>query len=506
MENLDMTTRAIFGEKQVDENRSSQETEAIASTNKTGTEQRQRAVAPLAPARHSKRGTWLSVGWRALSVFPLAALAVACAGLLGEPAAGGESSFLRACSSECGGGFECISNVCTKGCVVAKDTCENANPKAVCTNASIEAGNVAVCDVACTGDSECSSLGTGFRCDTGFCRGKSLQTSIGQGGGSGTSAPKAQAGFGGAITSLGGGTATLGTGNPASAGTAAFTPSGGTAGTALPGASCRVAYREYPSGTTGIPIADGSSCGTCSCVDGSLQCAKNDECPLGSPIVACPTSVQTDPVMAETLGFIAGDSLTLNVSYGGGCSTHDFALCYESYFGDSEPPAAILRLIHDGHGDSCEAMKSTALRFDLTPLAQYYKQSNASAGGLLSTPYGLYVFGHAACDELSRAATDQLSRSISATLKTCSSTFDCQLVDTSTACSGACGAVVSRNTPVSPVSPGSVLSAAELSARVDQVNAGQCGKMAEYQCPVSLVDCAAIAMDCVNGNCVAVPQ
>lgn len=123
-------------------------------------------------------------------------LLVACGGALGQRTAGGESHFLRQCADDCGAGLECISGVCTRGCLVGEDKCTDLAAFAECTAASIEPGALAVCDVSCTSDAGCASLGAGFECASGFCRGPVLprqSPSTGNGGsgataGSGTGA------------------------------------------------------------------------------------------------------------------------------------------------------------------------------------------------------------------------------------------------------------------------------------------------------------------------------
>lgn len=425
---------------------------------------------------------WSRLALQALCALPLGLLGFACDGRLNEPGVGGESSFLRVCADQCGDGLECISNVCTQSCLMSKDSCGKLEPAASCTNASIESGSVAVCDVACTRDDDCGRLGSRFRCDAGFCRGASLGTSNGQGGGAGTSATSSR---GGSPGTSGGASGIGGASTPATIGTA-------TAG------SCRVAYKEYASGTTGIPIADGSSCGSCSCTNGTLECVKLDFCPLGSPVVPCSADLKTDAV-DERLGFIAGDSLTLSVGHGGGCATHDYALCYEQGLGDSLPGYVWLHVIHDGHGDTCEAYLTKPLRFDLTPLAGYLNQAFPSTD-LVNTAYGLYVFGDAAtCNNRVDATRDQIQRSVADTIKTCTSNADCETIDTSTSCYPTCGAVIS-NAP--SIDSGRQLSKSELSARIAAINAGQCSHTDELQCPKMAIDCAALVPACVNGQCV----
>ncbi|HEY5956058.1 MAG TPA: hypothetical protein VIV60_05870, partial [Polyangiaceae bacterium] len=329
------------------------------------------------------------IALRAIGLLPVGILAAACAGLTHEPAVGGESSFLRACSADCGDKLECVSHVCTRGCLVNKDSCADLAKNAVCTNASIESGNVAVCDVACASNAECGALGSHFSCENGYCRGKQL--------------PSGQGGAGGSTTAEGG------AGNSS-------------------GASCRVAYQDYPSGTKDIPIADGSSCGSCSCDNGTLNCTKLDTCPNGQPIVACPTSFQTDLVARESFPFIGGDSLSLTVQTGGGCATHEFKLCYDPEIFDTQPPTMSLRLIHDAHGDSCDALLNKLLHFDLSPLGRYISGSSPNAGGVVGTNYGQYAYGEATCAERQASATEQLSRSIQDVDMGCSTAADCQWV------------------------------------------------------------------------------
>ncbi|HVJ15666.1 MAG TPA: hypothetical protein VM686_09495 [Polyangiaceae bacterium] len=96
---------------------------------------------------------------------------VSCGGTVGVPQTGGESHFLVHCdSSSCGDGLSCIAGVCTRGCVVGEAECTDLAEAATCTDASIEPGAVAVCDVACSADADCSALGEEHRCDAGFCR------------------------------------------------------------------------------------------------------------------------------------------------------------------------------------------------------------------------------------------------------------------------------------------------------------------------------------------------
>ncbi len=124
-----------------------------------------------------KRGS----GWRHLTV---ALLLAACGGMLGKPTVGGESHFLRFCGDGCGAGLECVTGICTRGCLVGEAKCGDLATGAICTDASIEPGALAVCDVSCERDRDCATLGTDFTCDGGFCRGPALPVPGGHGGSS----------------------------------------------------------------------------------------------------------------------------------------------------------------------------------------------------------------------------------------------------------------------------------------------------------------------------------
>ena len=65
---------------------------------------------------------------------------------------------------------------------------------------------------------------------------------------------------------------------------------------------------------------------------------------------------------------VEGDRLRLRVSYGGGCAEHAFTLYSTRGIHQSYPPQADVYLSHDGGGDTCKALISEELRFDLSPL------------------------------------------------------------------------------------------------------------------------------------------
>lgn len=80
---------------------------------------------------------------------------------------------------------------------------------------------------------------------------------------------------------------------------------------------------------------------------------------------------------------VEGDRLHVAVTHGGGCEQHDFALYFAGHFRESDPVVANLRLGHDAKGDPCRAVVGRDLVFDLTSLAQAWRQEYGRANGTI---------------------------------------------------------------------------------------------------------------------------
>lgn len=337
-------------------------------------------------------GTFLGYTRRKFArVLGLGLLIGGCGGVTPSTQTGGESHFLRVCSDSCGGGLDCISGVCTRGCLIGEAACTDLSTKAACTDESVEPGEVAVCDVGCERDADCAPLGSTHRCTAGFCRGGA--------------------------------------------------PSDDKPDTVPRDKGCEVLHQTYASGES-TPNPGG--CGACSCQDGELSCDPL-ECEIGPLVFACPEDVVSDPVEVVSSG-ILGDELFLEVAFGGGCETHDFGVCYEPGFLESYPVQTSLHLIHDAQGDGCEAGMIESLRFDLRPLTVAYEESYQSASGLISTNYGLYAFGTLSCEERDRAVQEQTNWLVEQLQGTsCSVPEDCEWASTDTTCSARCGAEIPKS-------------------------------------------------------------
>jgi len=106
-----------------------------------------------------------------------------CAQSTKPPDVGGETHFLHACedTTGCGLGLDCVCGVCTKPCTT-DNICETSSSLATCEPAGTPNGACVnpqaspVCDVECSVNADCNSLGSGFTCEQGSCRKLSPRT------------------------------------------------------------------------------------------------------------------------------------------------------------------------------------------------------------------------------------------------------------------------------------------------------------------------------------------
>ena len=63
---------------------------------------------------------------------------------------------------------------------------------------------------------------------------------------------------------------------------------------------------------------------------------------------------------------VANDSLKVNVSYSGGCETHNFILVWPEIITQIYPPEFSIILLHNANGDVCESYINRLFEFDLS--------------------------------------------------------------------------------------------------------------------------------------------
>ncbi len=81
---------------------------------------------------------------------------------------------------------------------------------------------------------------------------------------------------------------------------------------------------------------------------------------------------------------LAGHVLEIEVSYTGGCGEHQFTLVAAPGFEESDPVQAMLQLFHNAGGDTCEAIVTETLLFDLTPLKEAWQESYGQEAGTMT--------------------------------------------------------------------------------------------------------------------------
>lgn len=239
----------------------------------------------------------------------------------------------------------------------------------------------------------------------------------------------------------------------------------------------------------------------------SCQAACSSQAAATAPkLVPCPDPLPaSDPVDGNLRSLIVGDTLTLVVRYGGGCSTHDFTVCYDEGFRESYPVQTTIRLIHDAHGDSCLAAFTKTLKVELSPLAASFEAMYQAQGGLISTNFGLYAFGKATCSEQSQAASAQVAAATAVARQTCGHDSDCQLVSVETRCSSGCVAMASGADPRPVMLAGQDVSSAELSGIVTSIDDEICAASLAQGCPrATELPCLPMPQPvCKDGVCVA---
>ena len=91
----------------------------------------------------------------------------------------------------------------------------------------------------------------------------------------------------------------------------------------------------------------------------------------------------SDPITIGAVSF-DGDTIQIEVAFGGGCGDHRLHLLAETTWMESWPVQVHARVAHDANDDPCDAVLQGTLRFDLTPLKRMYQQAYQTATGKIA--------------------------------------------------------------------------------------------------------------------------
>ena len=80
---------------------------------------------------------------------------------------------------------------------------------------------------------------------------------------------------------------------------------------------------------------------------------------------------------------VEAETLRVNVSYSGGCETHQFTLVAEPMFLESFPVQLRVSLGHNANGDTCQDSITEDHVFDLTPIKEAYQKGYQTDHGTI---------------------------------------------------------------------------------------------------------------------------
>ncbi|MEP1094905.1 MAG: hypothetical protein ABJG78_07320 [Cyclobacteriaceae bacterium] len=110
-------------------------------------------------------------------------------------------------------------------------------------------------------------------------------------------------------------------------------------------------------------------------------CEESDQVSLEKDVIIIDKfSVIEDSEMLINNAEIESDILTLSIQYGGGCGEIDYDLYTSGLFMESNPVQLEVVLSFEDN-DTCEALITKDLSFDLEPVATLWKDSYQEASG-----------------------------------------------------------------------------------------------------------------------------
>lgn len=136
----------------------------------------------------------------------------------------------------------------------------------------------------------------------------------------------------------------------------------------------------------GALAAGGATCGAEQGPDGGAAEPEPEPHPFeGGEILSCDDAdeLADDPYDLQGASYVGGDELEIEVHYGGGCEEHEWALCWDGEFMESEPVQARLDLRHDDRDDPCRAYLHDTLTFDLAELREAYEEAYGAGPGTM---------------------------------------------------------------------------------------------------------------------------
>ena len=107
---------------------------------------------------------------------------------------------------------------------------------------------------------------------------------------------------------------------------------------------------------------------SCNCKKKTTDGGNSDKTASMNKVTVKPgyTSPESNDAFMVDNAFIEGDNLTMYVTYGGGCKTHEFKAFASDVYMKSMPPKLGITVEHNANNDLCKALVSDTLIFDLS--------------------------------------------------------------------------------------------------------------------------------------------
>ncbi len=123
-------------------------------------------------------------------------------------------------------------------------------------------------------------------------------------------------------------------------------------------------------------------CNSCECLDGFWACTEI-ACDPGPGIAVCDDSAPRDALFIDGV-VLDGDLLQVDASYGGGCETHVLDGCWDGSFAESDPVQVWAFVSHESNDDACDAVLSSTVEIDLTPMKAAYQAGYQTQTGMIT--------------------------------------------------------------------------------------------------------------------------
>ena len=103
---------------------------------------------------------------------------------------------------------------------------------------------------------------------------------------------------------------------------------------------------------------------------------------LGACVIGGRSNPTSDPFTLNSAA-VTDDTLTVSVSYAGGCRDHEFRLLKADSFMESDPVQLRITIVHDGNGDRCEAWITEQHSFDLSDIKARWRAAYRRESGVV---------------------------------------------------------------------------------------------------------------------------